>query len=304
VCQLVRLVTLFLVLFACVPCARAELQPGAVQGVAAALRVSVASACLDERALEAQVVAWLGRPTVDADLTVVVRVDASAPRRAAFELLQGGRKRQREFEQLPSDCVAARAVLGLAIALAIDADVLAGLQRERAPNALRTRLGAQLALGIAVVPELSLGLLAGVEQAVLSWLSLRLDLLTQSSRGASIAGTRGVVDTTIVAAAPQLCAGGDLHPRARLALCSGAAVGLARARGRYDDSRVARSEWLAASAGMRLWFVAGIAWSLDVAAMFPLHGATLQALDSTGRRVSRAPDPVGALVSFGPALSF
>jgi len=145
----------------------------------------------------------------------------------------------------------------------------------------------------------------GVEYRALDWLSVRLELLTQFSWGNTIDAVAGQFDAVLGAAAPQLCAGGSVAPGARFELCGGPALGLVHAVGHgYTVSKSSTGTWVVASGGLRLRFVAGIAWVLDVDGVFPIHVPAFRAETTAGTPAYRDPNPAGALLSLGPAFTF
>jgi hypothetical protein len=86
--------------------------------------VSDADACLTSRELVSSACAWLGRSHVDRALSIRVAVGRQG--RAADVALPRGEEvlGLRRFDELPAECSDRRALLGLAIALAIDATLL------------------------------------------------------------------------------------------------------------------------------------------------------------------------------------
>jgi hypothetical protein len=278
------------------------------QALSDALDLDPGATCLEENRLEAEVQTWLGRDRLRSDIHVRVQGDEREPRAVQFRIVREGKARERRFEGLPAGCDDATAVVGLAIALAIDANVVAAII---APTATaestepRGLLAVQAAGGFDVLSGGSVGGAVGVEYRAVDWLSVRLDLLAQFSWGNTIDTVAGQFDAVMGAVAPQLCAGGSVAPGARFELCSGPAVGLVHAAGHgYTVSRSSTGPWVVASGGVRLRFVAGIPWALDVDGVFPLHVPAFRAETTAGTPAYRDPSPAGALLSVGPAFTF
>ncbi len=282
------------------------------QSVADALDLSPGATCLEATRLEAEVRTWLGRDRLQSDVHVHVQGDAEDPRAVEFRIVREGKARERRFDGLPAGCEDATAVVGLAIALAIDASVVTNLVAPAPPLAstpgppakARRAFAVQLGAGFEVVPGASLGAGLGFEYGLADWLSARVDWMTQFSWNNSIAGASGVFDAVAAAAWPQICTGGNVTDRFRLELCSGAALGLIHVQGRdYTVSRSGTGAWIVASGGIRLLFVAGIPWAVDVDGVFPLHAPAFRAEIGTSD-VYRDPSSAGALLSVGPAFTF
>jgi hypothetical protein len=284
----------------------AQTAPAAEQPLTAALDLDPGATCLEQNRLEAEVQAWLGRDRLRSDIHVYIQGDEHDPRAVEFRIFREGNARERRFDGLPAGCEDATAVVGLAIALAIDANVMAAIVAPSAEaSEPRGLFSAQVAGGFDVLPGVSLGATVGVEYRAVDWLSVRLDLLTQFSWGNVIDNASGEFDVGLGAASPQLCAGGLVAAGARFELCSGPAVGLLHAVGHgYTVSQSSTGPWVVATGGIRLRFVAGIAWAVDVDGVFPLHVPAFRAESAGGGPVYREPNPAGALLSIGPAFTF
>jgi len=271
-----------------------------------AIAFTAGATCLEQSRLEAQVQTWLGRDRIPSDVRVDVRGDDRDPRAVGFRISRSGKTHERRFEQLPERCNDATAILGLAIALAIDAGLLAGVfappsSKEEPKRLVTIEIGA----GFDVVPGPSVGAAAGMEYGLLDWLSGRLDVGSQFSWGNSINGTAGVFDASLVAIVPQVCTGGAVMNRLRVELCSGAAFGVLHAQGRgFATPRSATGLWVGAQGGLRLVLAAGVSWVLDVEGVFPVHVPEFRAESGAGVALYRQIDPTGALLSAGPVFFF
>lgn len=281
--------------------------PATDQPLAQAIDVSPGATCLEEERLQAQVRTWLGHDRVRADLHVHVQGDDTDPRAVVFRIVLGGKPRERRFDGLPGDCDDATAVVALAMALAIDANVVSAIVApvtERPASPARKVLALQASAGLEVVPGGSLGLAAGFEYGLGNWFSARLDLMTQVSWSNSIEGAAGVFDVVAGGPAPQLCAGGGVDSF-RFELCSGVVAGLLHAQGRgYTVSHGATGPWIMASGGVRLLFTAGIPWAVDLDGIFPIYAPAFRAEVGPGSSLYRNPSAAGALLSVGPAFTF
>jgi hypothetical protein len=274
--------------------------------VAEALDVDAGATCFEQARVAASVQAWLQRDQVAGDVEVHLVGDGNDPTVAVFRIVRSGATRERRFASLPLGCEDATAVVGLAIALAIDAEVLKTVVAPEEPSPPpRRALAVQVAGGYEVVPGGSIGGSVGMELGVASWLSVRLDFLGLYSWGNAIDGVAGVFDVVAGAAVPQLCAGGDLTDRVRFEMCSGVPVGVLHAQGRdYAVSHGASGVWVEASAGVRLLFQAGIPWAIDLGGLFPVRSPSFRAENATGAAQFRAPNPAGVLLAVGPAFKF
>jgi hypothetical protein len=92
------------------------------RSLAEAVTVAEGDPCLDAEGLVAHVTTWLGRDRIAAELGVVVETGAAD---ASFAITRADeRTATRRFDDLPTECPDRRAVIALAIALALDAAVL------------------------------------------------------------------------------------------------------------------------------------------------------------------------------------
>lgn len=290
--------------------------PPSQQAITDAITLTPHASCFERGAIEAQVEAWLGTAQVPADIRVNIEGDAQDPRSATFRIERAGAVRERRFDHLPLHCADATAVLGLAVALAIDASLLddwiAPVQTmaplAAAPALIRRprlRLTLQLAAGQGAIPGTSGGAKLGLGYAPVPWLSVHMQALALFSFGNRVAGSIGVFDARAFAAMPSLCTGGKAG-RIRLDLCTGAALGLLQVRGRnFVRSESQHGLWSVAVAGGRISLLMGSCyWALDVEGVFPLYVPAVAAADQANVSRRRPPDAAGVLVSLGPQLHF
>lgn len=292
-------------LLLCVLAARAARADAGVaaQSLSAAVSLDPGLRCLERERLLAHVKMWLGSARVHAGLRVRVSQDAAG---AYFDIEQEGTTRRRVFSGLPQSCDDVHAVIGFALALAIDA---ARLQREwLAANpafAPRWLLGAQVSVGYAVLPEAALGFALNAERSWAPWFSSRLDVFSLYSWSQGIAGSAGRFDALLAAAALQVCAGGQPDPRLRTSVCAGAALGFVHAWGDdYARDRAGTALWIAARSGLRFELQTRPAWILDLDVISYIRAPAYRTRAAEGRELTRRPDSTGFLVSLGPAFTF
>jgi hypothetical protein len=286
--------------------ARAETTPPAERPLVGSMAFTAGATCLEQGRLEAQVQTWLGRDRIRADVHLDVRGDERDPRAVRFRISRAGKSHERTFTRLPDSCDDATAVLGLAVALAIDANALAGVFAPAPqPEPPRRMVALEAAAGVEVLVGPSVGAAVGLEYGLLDWLSARLDVGTQFSWNGTVPGTAGVFDAALAATAPQVCTGGDVTDRVRIELCSGAGFGVVHAQGRgYATSRSATGPWIVAQGGLRLVVKADLSWVLDVDGVFPLHVPEFRAESGQGDPQYRPVSPAGAWLGVGPVFFF
>jgi hypothetical protein len=274
--------------------------------LASAVELWPGATCLEAGRVVGQVAVWLGRNRVTSDVRVEVRGNDRNARALVFRIVRSGKAHERKFDHLPEGCDDATAVVGLAIALAIDASVLEGVFAPQPPAPRPKRFASiEIATGLEALPGTSVGAAAGIEYGLTEWLGARVDLGTQFSFGSSIQDTAGTFDTAVGYASPQLCAGGDVTDQVRLELCSGAAFGVVHAQGHgYAVSRSGTGPWIEAAGGLRLVATTGFSWVLDVQGFFPVHVPEFRAENAQGGAELRPLSPAGALLSVGPVFFF
>ncbi len=272
-----------------------------------AISVEPGASCLQQPRLVDHIATWLGRTQIRADVRVVVRGDASDPRRISFDLIQDARSRTRVFDSSPEICGDMHAVVGLAIALAIDAEamnhVTPTMGEPTAPR--RMLLTVQASLAYEVLPELSLGGQIGTEVELLSWLSLRIDAFVQHSRRDTLAGSNGTFDATLFAGAIAACTGGRVDPHLRLSLCSGLAGGGIYGQGDgFAPNRSDTGPWLSVRSGVRFEIMLGVPWLLDLDVVSALVSPTFESGPEGAAARVRTPSSTALEVSLGPAIVF
>lgn len=273
--------------------------PAPTRPLSEAVTVTPGATCLTQPSLVEHIRTWLGSDAVDVDLTIDVRGDEARPDTAAISLrTPGGGLIERTFEGAPPTCSDMHAVLGLGVAMAIDASVLEDLgydvidsaeeaaapapqaveseqpprlRREsralapepprRRPN-LRAVAAVRASLWLGSLPGLAGGGQLHGELGWVPWLDLRLGVLggyTRQRLGDSEA------DIGLVAGRLDVCFGVGRR-RLRPRLCLGPGLGAVQANGR-DLPAAARASlpWVAGMAAFELRIATSRVFSLDIA---------------------------------------
>jgi len=277
--------------------------PPAQRVLAQVLTLEPGASCLERDRLLAHVKMWLGGERVDAGVRVRVHGDPADRRKLWFELERDGQSTRRSFDAAPDSCDDTHAVLGLSIAMAIDAERLREtLAPLPAPPRLRL-LSLQPSLAYDVLPDVSLGVLLGGELGLLPWFGLRADALVHYSWDDTISGSTGHFDALLAGGSLQACTGGRPDPTLRIALCVGLASGALHAWGTdYAPSNAETGLWLGVRSGLRFHLTLGIDWLLDVDVMSAIVSPAFTA-DRGATELARQPSSTGFMVSLGPALS-
>lgn len=243
--------------------------------------------CLERERLTAQVRSWIDLERIDARLVVEVVGDPTQTRRLAFSLRRGDDViAVRRFDPAPARCADLHSVVGLAIALAIDATLLENLQREpdpepppdvevdppieppkrdpppvvappteprpKAPRPRAWALWSEITglLSIGAPPGLGGGARFGLYGRWREIVDLGAGMVAQSS-GAEPIGT-GMALFSVAAGRVDVCAGPRLG-RVRLRGCTGLIAGAALAAGQgFSIDSTIRVPWVAVPIGARL----------------------------------------------------
>jgi hypothetical protein len=271
-----------------------------------AVELHAGQTCLEESRLEGHVLAWLGRTTVPATVHVIVQGDERRPGVAEFTITRGKTVSVRRFDALPAGCEEAHAAVGLAIALAIDANVLRRIAELAPPPPPFRLFVVQAGFGYDVLPRASFGGRAGLEHELFDRLSGVVELGGQYAPKNRIAGTTGTFDAMLVTMNLKACfsqgIGGSLA--LRIALCAGGTGGALHAAGsRYAVSESATGVWAGALTGLRADFTLGIRWALDAELAVPFWAPSFRVARGDDEAV-RELKVAGFLVNLGPALAF
>jgi hypothetical protein len=256
-----------------------------VRPVEQALEVDPGATCLESGRLAEQVRTWIGVREVDERIVVEVRGDPTDPTRVSFTLRRDGEViAVRRFDPAPVSCPDLHAVVGLAIALALDATLLESVGAAEEPSQSPTAEAPSAeppakpsetpkpvvdvappvepspeprpwALRIAGEAGLSLGAPPGVGGYGAAFVEAgwrdRVDLRIGphlASSGSQPAGA-GEVLMWVISGRSDICVGARLRvvrPRA----CAGLLVGAALARGGgFLEDRTVRLPWVAVPVG-------------------------------------------------------
>mgnify|MGYP000246345917 CR=1 FL=1 len=265
--------------------------------LADAVTVSPGATCLSQAVLAEHIQTWLGIDSVEAGLTIDIRGDPIRTDVAAITLKnRDGGVIERTFENTPPTCSDMHAVVGLGVAMAIDASVLEDLgydvidspapapapqavDSERPPRLRREnrvlepeppRRRPNLRAVAAVRGSVWLGSLPGVagggqlhgELGWVSWLDLRLGIFGGFTRHPLGSST---VDVGLVAGRFDVCAGVQ-RKRLRPRLCLGPGVGALQASGRQLPAATRGTiPWVAGMVALELRILATRVFSLDLA---------------------------------------
>jgi hypothetical protein len=260
----------------------AEPQEVPRRAVREAITVEPGATCLDRERLASVVVSTLRTAEVDARIEVEVRGDADDPHTVAYEVHRRGDViALRKFEPGPEDCAQLHAVVGVSVALAIDATAVPELQPdpkpaqsapavqqgsddERAPRieaeprvrsvptpspwSLRLSLGGGFAMN--TPPRFGGFGNVALEGAWKEFVDLRASVLAASAVPRTTAGGRTTL--SVIGGGLDLCGGYRwrvLRPRGCVGVVAGAAFGTGQG---FQDDRTSRIPWLAVLFGADL----------------------------------------------------
>lgn len=306
-----------------------------VRTLADALRVEPGATCLRRETMLAHIRSWRDQDQLDHRIAIRVRGSSQDPRSLGFVVWFGDEVViERRFDPAPDSCSDLHAVVGLAIAIALD-DALpvelgiierAPVEQARAgegdtpdfsdaPKLAPRRRGPGLALTgaaaafIGVTPRASFGGLLSLDIRPLEHFDVRIGALATHLPTFELdaVGYEGRVAVTVAAGRVDLCWGtGGQRVRARV--CGGAAGGatISAARG-YTSNFQRGTPWFAglvgADVGARL--IGPLALELRIEGVFPLQRTILDVRSSGGQLLARERFPVaGMIVAVGPRVEF
>jgi hypothetical protein len=286
-----------------------------------AITVEPGATCLDAATLVEQVQSWVGGDTLDADVVVDVRGNPDQPRVVGFRMLRGGQVLAvRRFDPGPSRCEQLHAVLGLAIAMALNASLVEDLARTAIPAPRPPPVGAppeppppwaiaaDALVAVAVLPDPALGVQARIERALTPTFRARLDLLAVLAPGETFDGASGHFETWLLAPRLDLCAGFDLAPRVRTRACMGMSAGALHAQGYlYPSPGSTFIRWLAVANELGVAVDLSRHWSIDASAalILPVARNSIVLRDYSGNVLQqRDLAPVGWIFGLGPLVRF
>jgi len=301
-----------------------------------ALTVQPGATCLSAETLVEHVRSWLGSDEVAVGVRIVVDGDAQASDAAVITVHTPAGVIERPFEHGPPGCSDLHAVIGLAIAMAIDASVLASLgydviegaqptaqaiESERPPLEARrpepapvpprkARVRAVAAvrggLWLGAVPGIAGGGQVQVELGWRPWFELRAGVL--GGRGGRQPLASGTVELGLVAGRVDACFGVSRR-RLRPRLCVGPAAGVYQALGRgLQEAVTVVDPWVAAALAVELRIAATKVFAVDVTldALIPFIKPVVQVRDKDkpgmiGDAVTFA--PIGVVIGLGGAFT-
>jgi hypothetical protein len=289
-----------------------------------AIRVEPGATCLDAATLVEHVASWVGTQAVDGRIVVDVRGSPDQPRVVGFQMVRDGRVvAVRTFDPGPSRCEQLHAVLGLAIAMALNASLIDQVAPATLPSAApalplataavtREPLGwsvtASAISGLAVLPDPAFGGELRIERALTPTFQVRLGALALLASGETFDGVPGHFDEWLLAPRADLCAGLDVTRRIRARGCMGVAGGALHASGSsYPTSQSTFIRWLVAANELGATAELGRRWSIDagVTLVLPLARNSIVLRDYAGNVLEqRDLAPVGWLLAVGPRLAF
>lgn len=290
----------------------------------AALQVRPGATCLSAETLADHVRLWLGSDEIAVGVSVEVDGDPTRRSAAVITVRTPAGVIERPFDQGPPGCSDLHAVIGLAIAMAIDASVLATLgyevieapaapqavdnerppmltRREPQPPAPAPRRGRLRAyasvrggLWLGMVPGIAGGGQLHIELGWREWFELRAGVL--GGYGGRRPLGAGTVELGLVAGRLDACFGLQRR-RLRPRLCVGSAAGAFQAMGRgFEAATDAVSPWVSAALAVELRVVTTRVFAVDI---------TLDAVIPFLKPVVAVRDPdkpgmIGDAVNFAP----
>lgn len=298
--------------------------------LAEALVVRPGATCLETERLVGQIRTWFDHERIDARLVVEVVGDADDARKLAFTIRRGEQViAVRRFEPAPERCADLHAVVGLAIALAIDATLLESVAGERPPlrppdppprrddettepkpeptpprprkRPRRWKLMAEAAaeFSIGTPPDVGGGGRLALRASWRNILDLQIGGLFASSGRERIGEGRALL--TAVGGRFDICAGPPwtrLRPRGCVGVLAGA--GFAAGQG-FDDDQTARVPWVAIPVGVDLEVPLSprVAFLMGVEGLPAIARPTFEATSATGAVSSRGFARFGGMLEAG-----
>jgi hypothetical protein len=290
-----------------------------------AVRVEAGASCLEAEILVDQLRTWLHRETIDDRISVEVGGDPARPDVAWFVLRRPGQPAtERRFDPAPIRCPDLHAALALAIALAIDASVLAELgvppSTPRAPRSTEpppAPVRAAPTARVEAAPALLLALGAPGAVGGGATLRLRFRLDERVDLQAGVLGTWSPTVAVGSGRASLALFGARLDACGRFArgkiggrVCLGGVGGTVVARGRgFPGAGLAGTiPWIAAVAGgelsIRLTPTVALAMGLEGVVPFVRTVLTVVSEDRATVRATRALPPIGGILAIGPVFRF
>jgi hypothetical protein len=310
-----------------------------------AMLIEPGATCLVPETMVEHVRSWRDHDQVEDGITISVRGSNDNPRSLSFAVRFGDEVViERGFDEAPENCTDLHAVVGLAIAIALD-DALPpelGIVVPEPPEPVEPveqveagagdlpdfsddddepesesprRRGPVLAVTVeagafvGLTPRASLGGLASLDIRPLDHFDVRIGALVTHLPRFELdwPGYDGHVDISVAAGRLDLC-WGTAPRRVRGRVCAGAAGGATISAGRgYTTDFRRTTPWFAALGGLDVSarLIGPLALELRVEGVFPFQRTTLDVRSPGGQLLARERFPVaGLIVSVGPRLEF
>jgi hypothetical protein len=306
-----------------------------VRTLADALMVEPGATCLERETMLAHIRSWRDQDQIDQRIAIRVRGSTDDPRSLAFAVSFGDEVViERRFDDAPDSCADLHAVVGLAIAIALDdalpaeLGIVAPAPVEQAhagegdipdftdeADAAPRRRGPGLALMggaaafVGVTPRASFGALLSFDIRPLEHFDVRIGALaTHLPRFELDAdGYAGHVAVTVAAGRVDLC-WGTAPRRVRARICGGVAGGATISVGHGYTSDFRRSTpWFAGLVGadVAARLIGPLSLELRVEGVFPFQRTVLDVRSTGGQLLARERFAVaGVIVAVGPRLEF
>jgi hypothetical protein len=310
----------------------------AIRTLADALTVEPGATCLERESMLEHIRSWRDQDRIDRiDHRIAIRVRGSSedPHSLGFGVWFGDEVViERSFDDAPDSCADLHAVVGLAIAIALDDALPVELGiidpvpveqahagegdvpdfTDEAEPPLRRRgpglslMGAAGAF-IGVTPRASFGGLLSFDIRPLEHFDVRIGALATHLPGFELdaAGYEGRVAVTVAAGRVDLC-WGTTPRRVRARLCGGASGGATISAGRGYTSDFRRSmPWFAGIVGadVSVRLIGPLALELRVEGVFPFQRTVLDVRSPGGQLLARERFPgAGVIIAVGPRIVF
>ena len=262
------------------------------------------SACLEPKALADHITLWLHRSDLDRRLAFEV-TDTSQG--VHFVVRRDGAvlgERLLQLEGVP--CPEMIAAVGLGVASAIDATILADLAAQPAREIAFTAGGVIL---VGVLAEATPALTASVDLSLGRRVHLRAGALVTAT--STVAFGNGTADIALLAGRLDACVARGLSASERVVVrgCLGAIAGATRARGSgFPTPSTTTLPWMAPALGLEArWSISqvfGVVFGVD--GFMPVLRPELRVVDASSRQTVAAYSfPIAGLgINIGPSLIF
>lgn len=314
-----------------------------VRTLADALVVEPNATCLEREAMLEHIRSWRDQDQIDPSIAIRVRGSSEDPRALDFVVwFRDEVVIERSFDDAPASCNDLHAVVGLAIAIALDDALPVELgiidpipepkpepepveqedagegdvpdfsetptepPRRRGPSLALTGAGAAF---VGITPRASLGGLLSFDIRPLAHFDVRVGALATHLPRFELdaAGYEGRIAVTVAAARVDLCWGTSPR-RVRARVCGGLAGGATISAGRgYTNDFRRSTPWFAGLVGadVAVWLIGPLALELRLEGVVPFQRTILDIRSLGGQLLARERFAVaGMLVAVGPRFEF